>query len=64
LLIRPVKKFNPKFSRFAVMYTCNDFTFTSAKAANDFGFIPKYSKEEAFKITVRYYSEDKAPIDK
>jgi nucleoside-diphosphate-sugar epimerase len=56
LLIRPVKKYNPKFSRFAVLYTCSDFTFTSAKAARDFGFVPKYTKEEAFGATVRYYS--------
>ncbi len=55
LLIRPVKKYNPKFSRFAVLYTCNDFTFTSEKAAQDFGFVPKYTKEEAFGATVSYY---------
>ncbi|MCX6265973.1 MAG: NAD-dependent epimerase/dehydratase family protein [Bacteroidetes bacterium] len=55
LLIRPVKKYNPKFSRFAVLYTCSDFTFTSAKAARDFGFVSKYTKEEAFGATVKYY---------
>ena len=57
LLIRPVKKYNPKFSRFAVLYTCSDFTFTSAKAASDFGFNPKYSKEEAFEMTVKHYEK-------
>ncbi len=55
LLIRPVKKYNPKFSRFAVMYTCSDFTFNTNKAERDFGFIPKYSKEAAFQMTVDYF---------
>jgi hypothetical protein len=51
-----VKKYNPKFSRFAVIYTCNDFTFSAAKAISDFGFSTKYSEEEAFNITIRYYN--------
>lgn len=55
LIIRPVKKYNPKFSRFAVMYTCSDFTFNTNKAQSDFGFTPKYSKEEAFQMTVDYF---------
>ncbi len=56
VLIRPFKYYNPRLSRFAVMYTCTDFTFTSAKAMQDFGFTPKYSEEEAFKNTVRFFS--------
>ncbi|MCX6280391.1 MAG: NAD-dependent epimerase/dehydratase family protein [Bacteroidetes bacterium] len=55
MLIRPFKKINVKFSRFAVIYTCSDFTFSSGKAVNDFGFKPKYSVEEAFRRTVEYY---------
>ena len=55
LLARPVKKYAPKFSRFAVIYTCSDFTFTAAKARKDFGFEPKYSPEEAYRRTVGYY---------
>jgi len=55
LLIRPLKKINPKFSRFAVTYTCSDFTFTSENARNDFEFKPKYSEAEAFRRTVEYY---------
>jgi nucleoside-diphosphate-sugar epimerase len=54
-LVRPVKKYTPKFSRFAVIYTCSDFTFTSAKAQKDFGFEPKYSAEEAYRLTVEHY---------
>ncbi len=54
-LIRPLKKINPGFSRFAVIYTCNDFTFSSDKALRDFSFKPRYSLEEAFHKTVEYY---------
>ncbi|MFC2106769.1 NAD-dependent epimerase/dehydratase family protein [Bacteroidota bacterium] len=57
ILARPIKKYNPKFSRFAVTYTCNDFTFSSKKATNDFGFKPKYSQEEAFKRTIDFYKK-------
>jgi nucleoside-diphosphate-sugar epimerase len=57
VLIRPIKHYNPKLSRFAVMYTCTDFTFTSGKAQRDFGFTPKYSKEEAFENTVRFFKK-------
>jgi nucleoside-diphosphate-sugar epimerase len=59
LLMRPFKHYNPAFSRFAVTYTCSDFTFTSARAARDFGFIPKYSEKEAFDLTVAYYKADR-----
>ena len=47
-LLRPIKKYYPKMSRFAVTYTCTTYTFNSDKARNDFGFIPKYSSQEAF----------------
>jgi len=57
MLIRPIKQYNPRLSRFAVMYTCTDFTFTSDKAHRDFGFAPKYSKEEAFNNTVRFFKK-------
>jgi len=57
LLISPIKKYNPKFSRFAVTYTCTDFTFNSNKAKADFGFIPKYSEEEAIKRTISFYKK-------
>ena len=56
LLARPFVKYAPKFSRFAVIYTCSDFTFSSAKALKDFAFVPKYSAEEAYRRTVDYYS--------
>lgn len=56
-LISPIKKVNVKFSRFAVAYTCTDFTFNSKRAAADFGFIPKYSLEEGLEKTVKYYQK-------
>lgn len=42
-------------SRFAVTYTCTDYTFKAEKASEDFGFAPKYSKQEAFERTVEYF---------
>jgi sterol-4alpha-carboxylate 3-dehydrogenase (decarboxylating) len=58
-LIRPVKFYHPKFSRFAVTYTCTTYTFTSEKAEKDFGFKPKYSHEEALQRTIDYYKLQK-----
>jgi hypothetical protein len=55
--MRPVKYYHPKFSRFAVTYTCTDYTFTSEKAKEDFGFLPKYSHEEAFERTVAFFNK-------
>jgi nucleoside-diphosphate-sugar epimerase len=54
-LWRPVKKYSPKMSRFAVAYTCTDYTFGSKKARDTFGFAPKYSREEAFERTVAHF---------
>ena len=56
-LVSPIKKYNPKFSRFAVIYTCNDFTFNSNKAKTDFGWEPKYSTPEAIENTISYYKK-------
>jgi nucleoside-diphosphate-sugar epimerase len=55
ILARPVKKYTPKFSRFAVTYTCTDFTFTADKAKKELRFIPKYSFEESLKRTIDFY---------
>ena len=56
LLWRPIKHYNPKFSRFAVIYTCQNFTFSSKKALKDINFKPKYGHEEALANTIKYYS--------
>jgi len=55
-LVRPVKNYTPKMSRFAVTYTCTSYTFTSDKASSDFGFNPKYSSNEAFEKTMEYFN--------
>ena len=54
-LFSPIKKFNVKFSRFAVDYTCTDFTFTADKAKEDFNYHAKYELEEAISRTSNYY---------
>jgi len=57
-LIRPVKKIQPRFSRFAVVYTCTEYTFNSDRAAKDWGFRPKYSPELAMHRTIQYYKSN------
>ncbi len=59
LLARPFRKYTPKMSRFAVTYTCTNYTFTAERAREDFGFEPKFTPEEAFKRTVEYYRQQK-----
>lgn len=59
-LVRPIKYYNPKFSRFAVMYTSTDFTFSADKARKDFNFFPKYSKEEAMERTIAFFRKHDA----
>jgi sterol-4alpha-carboxylate 3-dehydrogenase (decarboxylating) len=54
-ILRPFKHHNPKFSRFAVTYTCTDFTFSADKAKKEFGFYLKYGEKEALRRTVEYY---------
>ncbi len=56
-IVRPFKRYNPGLSRFAVNYTCTDFTFNSKRAEEHFGFKPKYSEEEAIEITAEYYKK-------
>lgn len=57
ILMRPIKKYNPKFSRFAVIYTCTDFTFSAKKATKDFNYKPKYSTSKALENTINYYAK-------
>ena len=54
-LAKPFISSNPKFSRFAVFYTCTDFTFNADKAIRDFGFRPKYDKRESLSRTIKHY---------
>lgn len=59
VLARPFKKYTPKFSRFAVTYTCTDFTFTADKAKKELGFEPKYDLDTALKNTIAFYREQR-----
>jgi sterol-4alpha-carboxylate 3-dehydrogenase (decarboxylating) len=59
-VISPFKSVQPKFSRFAVTYTCTEYTFNYDKAKRDFGFEPKYSPEEAMQRTIDYYKLQKS----
>ena len=59
IIVRPVKRYTPKMSRFAVIYTTTDFTFSSEKARKDFGWIPKFSEKEAVDRTIKYYSKER-----
>jgi nucleoside-diphosphate-sugar epimerase len=54
-LLSPVKKYSPKMSRFAVTYTCTDYTFSSNRARQDFGFVPMYGEKEALERTVNHF---------
>ncbi|MBD3242975.1 MAG: NAD-dependent epimerase/dehydratase family protein [Chitinivibrionales bacterium] len=56
-ILRPVHRFNPKISRFAVDYTCNDFTLNGDRARRDFDFAPKYGEQEAISRTAAYFRE-------
>jgi nucleoside-diphosphate-sugar epimerase len=56
-VLQPVKKYTPKFSRFAVIYTCSNFTFSSKKASEILNYYPKYSDQEAFALTTRFFRE-------
>jgi nucleoside-diphosphate-sugar epimerase len=56
VLVRPIKYYTPKLSRFAVMYTTTEFSFTADRAKKDFGFYPKYTHEEAMKNTISFFS--------
>jgi len=51
-----VERFTTKsnFNRFSVYSTCVDSTFVHHKATRDFGYQPRFSAEEAFKITLEW----------
>ncbi|MBN1534299.1 MAG: NAD-dependent epimerase/dehydratase family protein [Spirochaetes bacterium] len=46
---------NTKFTRFAVVQTCVDHTFSGARAARDFGYRPAVTEEEAFRRTIEWF---------
>jgi nucleoside-diphosphate-sugar epimerase len=61
-ILRPFFRWNPRLSRFAVKYTCSDFTYKSDAAAGDFGFTVKYPYPVALKSTAAWF-KDHGPVD-
>jgi nucleoside-diphosphate-sugar epimerase len=57
LLVRPIRYYTPKLSRFAVMYTTTEFSFTADRAKRDFGFYPKYTHKEAIENTIAFFKK-------
>jgi len=47
-----------KFNRFSVAQTCRDYFFVGTKAAQDFGYNPIVTQEEAFSRTVKWFKEN------
>lgn len=54
-LLRPIARFHPGLSRFALTYLCTDFTLNGQKAARDFAYQPKYSRKEAIQRTAAWF---------
>lgn len=46
----------PLVSSFSVDYVCQDFTFSSEKAARELGYQPVYSEEQALRRTIEAFS--------
>ncbi|MDP4280606.1 MAG: NAD-dependent epimerase/dehydratase family protein [Bacteroidota bacterium] len=62
--LKPGREINLKLNRFSMIYLCNDFTFSSEKAAEDFGFRVKYPQEEAIRRTIDYYRNKREILKK
>lgn len=59
---RLVQKFSKtsNFNRFSVYSTCVDCAFVHAKATRDFGYRARFSREEAFDITLEWLKMQKS----
>lgn len=55
-LLAPMVSFTPLVSRFSVDYVCQDFTFSSEKAARELGYRPVYSEVEALRRTIEAFA--------
>jgi len=58
LPVRAVLKRAPRVSRFAAIYTCTTYTFDSLRAAEDFGYSPRYTEAEGVAETAAYYRKE------
>jgi len=57
-LLRPIHRFHPPLSRFALSYICSDFTLKGDRAVRDFQFAPAYTVEEAKHRTGAWFREN------
>lgn len=55
ILAKPIKRYNPKLSRYAVIYTCTDYTIKTDKANKDFAYEPIFSREEAIQRSIEFF---------
>ncbi len=60
VLAKIAETFNPKgiFTTFSVASCCLNITFSGEKARQDFGFTPRYTEEEAFETTLKWFQEN------
>jgi len=59
--LRPVWRFTPTLSRFAVEFVCQDLTFSGARAERELGYSPIYDEQEAYERTIRWF-RDNGPL--
>lgn len=55
--VRPVYRFTPTLSRFAVDFVCEPFTFLDHKARRELGYAPVYDDELARQRTIAFFRE-------
>ena len=54
-LVRPLVRFTPVLTRFAVDFVCLDFTIRTDKAHRELGYTPRYSPHEARVRVIEHY---------
>jgi nucleoside-diphosphate-sugar epimerase len=62
-LLRPIHRFNPGLSRFAVRYTSCDFTFSGRAARRDLDYEPRYPVDEAAARTATFFKRKAGKAD-
>jgi nucleoside-diphosphate-sugar epimerase len=56
-LLRPVYRFAPLLTRFAVDFVCLEFTVSGEKLARELGYRPIYGKDEALARTIAHFRQ-------
>jgi nucleoside-diphosphate-sugar epimerase len=59
--LRPLWRFTPTLSRFAVQFICQELTFSGARASRELGYRPIYDEQQAFERTIRWF-RDNGPV--